>query len=71
MKSPEKFVAFLRSVNVNGTSMKMAEACEVFSKNDCIEVISILAAGNLIFNSTLDTLTLKEKLEKALSDHFN
>ncbi len=61
MKNPEKFVAFLRGVNVNGTSMKMAEACEVFSENDCTQVSSVLATGNLIFNSTLDKLTLKEK----------
>lgn len=71
MKNSEKLVAFLRGVNVNGTSMKMAEVCEVFSENDCTEVSSVLATGNIIFNSDFDKDILKDKLEKALSKHFN
>ncbi|SFH93449.1 DUF1697 domain-containing protein [Halpernia frigidisoli] len=70
MKNPQKFVAFLRGVNVNETSMKMAELCEVFLKSGCEEVMSVLATGNIIFKSDLDKNILKEKLERSLSDHF-
>lgn len=66
-----KYCAFLRGVNVNGISMKMAEVCKVFSESDCADVTSILATGNIIFNSDLDNEVLKEKLEKALYSYFN
>ncbi|WP_417431652.1 DUF1697 domain-containing protein [Halpernia sp.] len=71
MNNSQKYIAFLRGVNVNGTSIKMAEVCKVFSGADCKEVSSVLATGNIIFNSNLDKVALKEKLEKSLSEHFN
>ena len=66
-----KFCAFLRGVNVNGTSMKMAEVCKVFSDAGTSEVSSVLATGNLIFSSDKSAADLKIILEKAMSDYFN
>ncbi|MCB4235055.1 DUF1697 domain-containing protein [Kaistella anthropi] len=66
-----KYCAFLRGVNVNGTSMKMAEVCKVFSDAGTSEVSSVLATGNLIFSSDKSTADLKIILEKAMSDYFN
>jgi uncharacterized protein (DUF1697 family) len=66
-----KYCAFLRGVNVNGTTMKMAEVCKVFSDTYCKDVLSVLATGNIIFSSALNKNVLKEKLEKALSEYFN
>ncbi|MGS0749216.1 DUF1697 domain-containing protein [Halpernia sp. GG3] len=71
MKNDQKYVVFLRGVNVNGISMKMSEVCKVFSDNDIDKVISVLATGNIIFNSSLGKNFLKEKLEKVLSSYFN
>ena len=66
-----KYCAFLRGVNVNGTSMKMAEVCSVFSTAGMHEVTSVLASGNILFSSEEDPETLKDRLEKAMSAHFN
>ncbi|AZB22356.1 DUF1697 domain-containing protein [Kaistella haifensis] len=66
-----KYCAFLRGVNVNGTSMKMAEVCKVFSDAGTSEVSSVLATGNLIFSSDKSAADLKIILEKAMSEYFN
>lgn len=65
------FCAFLRGVNVNGTSMKMAEVCQVFESQNLTNVQSVLATGNIIFSSDEKVSTLKSKLEKAMSDRFS
>lgn len=66
-----KYCAFLRGVNVNGTSMKMADVCQVFSDAGMMNVSSVLASGNILFESDDDFSVLKEILEKAMSDYFN
>lgn len=66
-----KFCAFLRGVNVNGISLKMAEVCQVFTDAGMKDVSSVLATGNIIFSSDLKPTELKVILEKALSGHFN
>ena len=65
-----KYCAFLRGVNVNGTAMKMAEVCDVFKKAGMKDVSSVLATGNILFESDETTENLKQKLEKSLSEHF-
>ncbi len=65
-----KYCAFLRGVNVKGTFMKMAEVCRVFESAGMKNVISILASGNLIFESDQNAESLKSVLESALSYHF-
>ncbi len=66
-----KYCAFLRGVNVKGTAMKMAEAVELFKKQGLIKVSSVLATGNLLFESEENPLKLRKMLEKALSEHFD
>lgn len=66
----KKYCAFLRGVNVNGTNMKMAEVCQVFTDAGMQNVTSVLASGNIIFSSGKDAAQLKEVLEKAMSQHF-
>lgn len=67
----EQFCAFLRGVNVKGTTMKMAEVCQVFADAGMLNISSVLATGNIIFSSDHNRLDLKTTLEKALSNHFN
>lgn len=65
-----KYCAFLRGVNVNGTAMKMAEVCDVFKKAGMKDVSSVLATGNILFESDETPENLKQELEKSLSEHF-
>ncbi|QES89473.1 DUF1697 domain-containing protein [Rhizosphaericola mali] len=71
MSTVSTFVAFLRGVNVNGTSMKMAEVSSVFEKAGMQNVISILASGNIIFQTQLTASAARSILENAMSIHFN
>ncbi len=66
-----KFCAFLRGVNVKGTTMKMVDVCKVFSDAGMVNVSSILATGNIIFESEKNNSELKNLLEKSMSDYFN
>lgn len=66
-----KYCAFLRGVNVKGTAMKMADVVEVFKKQGLINVSSVLATGNILFESEENPLELRKILEKALSEHFD
>ena len=56
-----KYCAFLRGVNVNGTAMKMAEVCDVFKKAGMKDVSSVLATGNILFESDEAPENLKQK----------
>ncbi|MNK31565.1 hypothetical protein D3C87_500020 [compost metagenome] len=67
----KNFCAFLRGVNVKGTNMKMADVCKVFSDAGMQNVSSVLASGNILFQSEKDVIDLKEILEKAMSAYFN
>ena len=66
-----KYCAFLRGVNVKGTAMKMAEVIEVFKNTGVKNVSSVLATGNILFDSEENPEKLKAILEKSLSDYFN
>ena len=66
-----KYCAFLRGVNVNGTSMKMAEVTNVFTDAGMKEVSSVLASGNILFSSDKNPSELKNILEKSMSEYFN
>ena len=48
------YCAFLRGVNVKGTTMKMTEVCSVFEKAGMVNVSSVLASGNIIFSSDIN-----------------
>ena len=66
-----KYYAFLRGVNVNGTSMKMAEVMNVFTDAGMKEVSSVLASGNILFSSDKKPSELKNILEKSMSEYFD
>lgn len=66
-----KYCAFLRGVNVKGTAMKMAEVCDVFKNAGMKNVSSILATGNILFESEKTPENLRKILEKSLSEHFD
>ena len=65
-----KYCAFLRGVNVKGTSMKMAEVIKVFSDAGMKDVSTVLASGNILFSSEKKPSELKIILEKAMSHYF-
>lgn len=71
MATKESFCAFLRGVNVKGTTMKMADVCVVFEKAGMENVSSVLASGNILFLASRTASALKVVLEKALSEHFS
>lgn len=64
------YCAFLRGVNVNGTTMRMEQVCAVFEKSGMNDVASVLASGNIIFSSGKTRDGLKPLLEKAMSAYF-
>lgn len=66
-----KYCSFLRGVNVKGTSMKMAEFVNVFKNAGMQNVISVLATGNIIFESDKEKSELKNILERAMSENFS
>ena len=67
----KKYCAFLRGVNVKGTSMKMVEGCKIFTEAGMKEVSSVLATGNILFSSDKNRSDLKRILQQALSEYFD
>lgn len=66
-----RYCAFLRGINVKGTSMKMADVCAVFQNAGTENVVSVLATGNILFDSEKNEKQLKTVLEKSMADHFD
>ena len=64
------YCAFLRGVNVNGRNMKMADVCRVFLAAGMEQVSSILASGNIVFQSNHDKPELRTILEAVLNEYF-
>ena len=67
----ETYCAFFRGVNLNGITMKMAEACEVLRQAGLSGAIPVLASGNVIFQSDMPQNELRSFLERELSKHYN
>jgi Uncharacterized protein conserved in bacteria len=67
----EKKCAFLRGVNVNGRKIVMSEMCDVFRSAGANEVSSILATGNIVFNSPIDKKTLHSVLKNSISSYYS
>jgi len=62
--------AFLRGINVNGRNMKMTDVCTFFRREELHNVRSVLATGNILFESGLAKADLRRSLEKRLSEFF-
>ncbi|MDR1157020.1 MAG: DUF1697 domain-containing protein [Oscillospiraceae bacterium] len=64
------YCAFLRGVNIGDKTMKMAEACDVLKAAGLTGVLSVLATGNLIFQSDKPQSELRGLLEQVLTNHY-
>jgi uncharacterized protein (DUF1697 family) len=63
----ERYVAFLRAVNVGGRVVKMDRLRELFESVPLANVATFIASGNVAFESrTADTRSLETKIEKRL-----
>ena len=66
-----RYAAFLRGVNVSGTTMKMADVAAALSGAGFTGVRTILASGNVLLDSTAAASTVRTKAEAALRDAFD
>ncbi|WP_431237141.1 DUF1697 domain-containing protein [Mycolicibacterium aichiense] len=65
-----RYAAFLRGVNVSGTTMKMADVAEALTGAGFTDVRTILASGNVLLDSGAAAKTVRTKAEAALRDAF-
>ena len=67
-KVKEKYVAFLRGINVGGHhKVPMAELRKEMAKMNFEKVATLLNSGNIIFDGIADDL---ENIEKTISEHL-
>jgi len=64
------YVALLRGVNVGGVNMKMADLAGVVRRLGYDDVKTVLASGNVLFETSDAAAASKDKLEKALRERF-
>lgn len=65
-----RYVALLRGVNVGGITLKMADVAAVFTGLGLSGVKTVLASGNVLFDSSEPALELKPRIEEALGSRF-
>jgi uncharacterized protein (DUF1697 family) len=65
-----RYAGLLRGVNVGGVNMKMADLAEVVRGLGYTEVKTVLASGNVLFQTQDAVATAKDKLETALRSAF-
>jgi len=65
-----RYVALLRGVNVGGITLKMVDVTAVFTGLGLSNVKTVLASGNVLFDSDDEASDLKPRIEKALGDRF-
>jgi uncharacterized protein (DUF1697 family) len=66
-----RFVALLRGVNVGGITVRSAELAELFRQMGLADVRTVLASGNVVFDSSDGSAAaLKLRIETALTDRF-
>ena len=64
------YCAFLRGVNIGGKTMKMADACDALNSAGLAGASSVLATGNLVFQSDKPPGELRGFLEQVLSERY-
>ena len=65
----QKYIAFLRAINVGGRIVKMDHLREIFESMGFENVETFIASGNVIFESrSKDVDTLAKKIEKGLKE---
>lgn len=66
-----RYVALLRGINVGGINIKMADLARVFTELGFESVRTVLASGNVLFDSSgTDVPALKKRIEDALAHEF-
>jgi uncharacterized protein (DUF1697 family) len=65
-----RYAALLRGVNVGGVNLKMAEVAAAFSDAGFTNVKTILASGNVLFDSKAGVKSVRTKAEGALRETF-
>ncbi|MEO6826057.1 MAG: DUF1697 domain-containing protein [Microbacteriaceae bacterium] len=65
-----RYVALLRGVNVGGINLKMADVAAAFSDLDVQNVKTVLASGNVLFDSVDTAEKTKPRIEAALRAAF-
>lgn len=62
-----RFVALLRAINVGGRTVKMTELCALFEQARLSNVQSVIASGNVLFDTrAADAAALERRIEAAL-----
>jgi len=64
------YCAFLRGVNLNGRTLRMADVCDAFRRAGVSDVSSVLASGNICFGSAEPPTVLHTLLRQALASRF-
>ena len=70
MTDMSRYAAFLRGVNVGGVNLKMAEVAQAFDEAGFTNVRTILASGNVLFESRSGVDAVRQKAETALRGAF-
>lgn len=65
-----RWIALLRGVNVGGVTIKSVDLAALFRDLGFEAVKTVLASGNVAFDSESDAAALKPRIEKGLSDRF-
>ena len=65
-----RYAAFLRGVNVTGTTMKMADVRAAFEGAGFDNVTTVLASGNVLLDATAGAAAVRTKSEAALREAF-
>jgi uncharacterized protein (DUF1697 family) len=65
-----RYAALLRGVNVGGVNLKMADVAAAFADAGFTDVKTILASGNVLFDSTAGVKSVRAKAEGALRETF-
>ncbi|KUH98097.1 DUF1697 domain-containing protein [Mycobacterium sp. IS-3022] len=65
-----RYAAFLRGVNVGGVNLKMADVAKAFEDAGFGSVRTVLASGNVVFDSKAGVDAVRRKAEKVLRDTF-
>lgn len=65
-----RYAAFLRGVNVGGVNLKMADVAKALEDAGFRSVRTILASGNVLFDSGSGVDAVRKKAEKVLRDSF-
>jgi uncharacterized protein (DUF1697 family) len=68
-KTPQRYVAFLRAINVGGRTVKMDRLRVIFEEMGLDDVETFIASGNVIFTAPAqDTRALEKRIETGLRE---